>query len=76
MSRVAVCAPATPRVRRAILAGLDENDPHAMAQWVRKMSRDIGEPLDAEMQTELERMESGEISDNAFEEGAEAHGGD
>jgi putative FmdB family regulatory protein len=50
----------------ASLADLDENDPRSMARWVRKMSRDMGEPLDAEMQTELERMEAGEMPDTGF----------
>ena len=44
------------------LGDVDENDPRSVAKWVRKMSRDMGEPLDAEMQGELERMESGEVS--------------
>lgn len=45
------------------LAGIDENDPRQMAQFIRKMSREMGEPLDAEMESDLERMEAGELSD-------------
>ena len=45
----------------ASLADVDENDPRSMAKWVRKMSKDMGEPLDAEMEGELERMEAGEL---------------
>jgi putative FmdB family regulatory protein len=45
----------------ASLGDVDENDPRSVARWVRKMSREMGEPLDADMQSELERMESGEM---------------
>jgi putative FmdB family regulatory protein len=48
------------------LAGIDQDDPRSMAKWVRKMSRQMGEPLDAETESELDRMESGEMP----------HGGD
>ena len=48
----------------AIVPGdLDESDPRSVARWVRKMSREMGEPLDGGMQNELERMESGEMPD-------------
>ncbi len=55
----------------ASLADVDENDPRSMAKWVRKMSKDMGEPLDADMEGELERMEAGELpgdgdADDAF----------
>lgn len=46
------------------LAGIDENDPRQMAQFVRKMSREMGEPLDAEMESDLERMEAGDLPDD------------
>ena len=45
----------------ASLADVDENDPRSMAKWVRKMSKEMGEPLDADMEGELERMEAGEL---------------
>jgi putative FmdB family regulatory protein len=55
------------------LADLDENDPRSVAKWVRKMSRQMGEPLDGEMEAELERMEAGEMpetdGDDSEEEG-------
>src|SRR3970040_157175 len=41
------------------LGDVDENDPRSMARWVRRMSRQMGEPLDAEMESELERVEAG-----------------
>jgi putative FmdB family regulatory protein len=43
------------------LGDVDENDPRSVAKWVRKMSREMGEPLDADMQGELERLEAGEM---------------
>jgi putative FmdB family regulatory protein len=46
------------------LAGVDENDPRSIARWVRKMSREMGEPLDGEMVSELERMEAGEMPED------------
>ncbi|MEX1195821.1 MAG: zinc ribbon domain-containing protein [Dehalococcoidia bacterium] len=45
------------------LDGIDEDDPRSIAKWVRKMSRDTGEPLDAEMEGQLDRMEAGEMPD-------------
>ena len=48
----------------ASLGDIDENDPRSVARWVRKMSRDMGEPLDAEMEADLERMEAGEMPDD------------
>jgi len=43
------------------LADIDENNPRSMARWVREMSKQMGEPLDAEMENDLERMESGDL---------------
>ena len=54
----------------ASLAGVDENDPRSMAKWVRKMSQDMGEPLDAETEGELERMEAGELPGDGDEDDA------
>jgi len=58
------------------LAEVDENDPRSVARWVRKMSREMGEPLDPEMEAGLERMEAGEmpeddVADEADEDFAE-----
>ena len=56
------------------LGDIDENDPRSIARWVRKMSGQMGEPLDTEMEATLERLESGEMPDDldgdtdAFEE--------
>ncbi len=46
------------------LGDIDENDPRSVARWVRKMSRQMGEPLDTEMESDLERMEAGEMPDD------------
>lgn len=45
------------------MADVDENDPRSVARWVRRMSRSMGEPLDAEMEANLERLEAGEMAD-------------
>ena len=55
------------------LGDLDENDPRSMARWLRQMSRQAGEPLDAEMESELDRMEAGEMPD-AFGDGGDEDG--
>lgn len=39
---------------------LDENDPRALARWMRRMSDETGEPLDAEMGEMVQRLEAGE----------------
>ena len=67
MSRVAVLRPESDGydgLDESSLADVDENDPRSMARWVRKMSRQMGEPLDAEMEADLERMETGEMPDD------------
>ena len=47
------------------LAGLDENDPRSLARLMRKMSEETGEPLEGEEAEMLERMEAGEMPDDA-----------
>lgn len=42
------------------LAGLDENDPRAMARAVRKMADQMGEDLGPELEHALVRLEAGE----------------
>jgi len=51
------------------LGDVDESDPRSMAKWIRKMSNDMGEPLDSEMENDLERMESGELPDDGADDG-------
>src|SRR3972149_4241715 len=52
------------------LGDLEENAPGSMARGLRQMSRQAGEPLDAEMESQLERMEAGEMPDD-FSDGGE-----
>lgn len=44
----------------ALLAGLEQEDPRALAHFMRKMSDGTGEPLDEEMDEVVGRLESGE----------------
>jgi len=67
MSRVAVVrgeGDSGGNLDESSLRDIDEYDPRSVARWVRKMSRDMGEPLDSEMQADLERMEAGEMPDD------------
>jgi putative FmdB family regulatory protein len=57
------------------LADVDENDPRSMARWVRKMSQQTGEPMDAEMEANLDRMEAGEMPDDLGGEGEDEFAG-
>lgn len=74
ISRIAVLRPDSDEfdsLDESSMADVDENDPRSMARWVRKMSRQMGEPLDAEMEADLERMEAGEMPDDFPTDGAE-----
>ena len=42
------------------LDGIDENDPRSVARAMRRMSDEMGEPIEPEMQEALTRMEAGE----------------
>ena len=67
ISRVAVVrseGDAFASLDESSLADVDENDPRSMARWVRSMSRQMGEPLDAEAEADLDRMEAGEMPDD------------
>jgi putative FmdB family regulatory protein len=57
------------------LGDVDENDPRSVAKWVRKMSREMGEPLDSSMEADLERMEAGEMPDDYADEPEEDFAG-
>src|SRR5213593_3477621 len=60
MSRVAVHRSESDSLddfAESSLGDVDENDRRSMARWVRKMSRQMGEPLDTGMEADLERME-------------------
>ena len=67
VSRVAVLKSDERRMENledpSFMAGLENEDPRAMAQLMRKMSDEMGEPLDAEMNEVLGRLEAGESPD-------------
>jgi len=44
----------------SLMAGLESEDPRALAHFMRRMSNETGEPLDPEMTEVLNRLESGE----------------
>ncbi len=50
------------------LAGLDENDPRAMARAVRKMADQMGEDLGPELEHALGRLEAGEDPESVEQE--------
>lgn len=47
----------------SLMAGLEGEDPRALASLMRKMSNEMGEPMDAEMSEVLNRLEAGESPD-------------
>jgi len=69
-SRVAVLRPDNGEggFDESSLGDVDENDPRSVAKWVRKMSRQMGEPLDTNMEADLDRMEAGEMPDDYADE--------
>ncbi|HRA65481.1 MAG: zinc ribbon domain-containing protein [Caldilinea sp.] len=82
VSRVAVLKSEENRLDEmadpSFMAGLENEDPRALAGFMRKMSDEMGEPLDAEMSEMVDRLERGE-SPEAIEQsmpdlGADASG--
>ncbi len=68
VSRVSVIKPEASRVDSlddpALLSGLESEDPRALAHFMRKMSDEMGEPLDAEMNEVVGRLEAGESTES------------
>lgn len=64
VSRVAVLKSEESRLENmadpSMMAGLENEDPRALASFMRRMSSEMGEPLDAEMTEMIDRLESGE----------------
>ena len=56
------------------MAGLENEDPRALAGMMRKMSDEMGEPLDPEMHEVVQRLERGE-SPEAIEQSMPDLGG-
>ncbi len=44
----------------SLMSGLESEDPRALASFMRRMSNETGEPLDAEMGEMIDRLEKGE----------------
>ncbi len=44
----------------SLMSGLESEDPRALAGFMRRMSDEMGEPLDAEMHEVISRLEAGE----------------
>jgi putative FmdB family regulatory protein len=64
VSRVAVLKSEESRLDAmadpSFMAGLENEDPRALAGFMRKMSDEMGEPLDADMSEMVDRLERGE----------------
>jgi putative FmdB family regulatory protein len=64
VSRVAVLKSEESRMEDladpSLMSGLESEDPRALASFMRRMSGEMGEPLDAEMTEVLDRLEAGE----------------
>lgn len=52
-------------------AGVDENDPRSMARWARRMGEQVGEELGDEWHEMVDRMEAGEMPDEAGDGGGD-----
>jgi hypothetical protein len=50
-----------------VMSGLESEDPRALASFMRKMSDEMGEPLDPEMNEVIGRLESGESPESIEE---------
>jgi putative FmdB family regulatory protein len=57
------------------LDGIDENDPRAMGRALRQMAQEAGEPIDAEMDEVVRRLESGEDPESIEDKMGDALGG-
>lgn len=68
VSRVSVLKSEASRIDNlddpSLLSGLENEDPRALAHFMRKMSDEMGEPLDAEMNEVIGRLEAGESTES------------
>jgi putative FmdB family regulatory protein len=68
VSRVAVLKSEDSRMDdladSSMMAGLENEDPRALASFMRRMSGEMGEPLDPEMNEVIDRLEAGESPDS------------
>lgn len=51
----------------SLLSGLESEDPRALASFMRRMSDEVGEPMDDEMSEVMGRLESGESPESIEE---------
>lgn len=67
VSRVAVLKSEESRMDdladSSLMSGLEQEDPRALASFMRRMSDEMGEPLDDEMSEMINRLEAGESPD-------------
>jgi putative FmdB family regulatory protein len=68
VSRVAVLKSEESRLEDladpGLMAGLEQEDPKALASFMRRMSDEMGEPLDDDMTEVVDRLAAGEIPDD------------
>lgn len=80
VSRVAVHRSEESRLEEmadpSMMAGLESEDPRALASFMRRMSNEMGEPMDAEMSEVLDRLEAGESPDAIEQSMPDMGGGD
>ena len=50
-------------------SGIDENDPRGMAEMMRRMGDSMGEDMGPEFGEMVDRLESGEIPDDSYDDG-------
>jgi len=71
VSRVAVVRSEESRLESladpSSFAGLDEDDPRSLGQFMRKMSREMGEDLGPEFDEVVDRLESGQSPEDIEE---------
>ncbi|MFN2115689.1 MAG: FmdB family zinc ribbon protein [Anaerolineae bacterium] len=71
-----------PRVEREMMRlmrdaeNLDENDPRQLGQFMRRMTELTGEPMDAEMEEAVRRLEAGEDPEKIEEDMGDVLGGE
>jgi putative FmdB family regulatory protein len=80
VSRVAVLKSEESRMDEladsSLMAGLENEDPRALAGFMRRMSGEMGEPLDPEMNEVIDRLEAGESPDSIEQSMPDMGGGD
>jgi putative FmdB family regulatory protein len=59
----------------SLMSGLESEDPRALAGFMRRMSDEMGEPMDGEMSEMINRLEAGE-SPESIEQSMPDMGGD